>query len=91
MCEIPCLSNFASPLGDNSKSVRFEKFDFKTLENSTAFGAYINVRGTLAWEFKLFVFHRIAMILAYNVNLCAIEFCNNINPFITKHIKNYNI
>ena len=50
-----------------------KKHDVKTLVTGTVFGGYFNVRDKLIWEFKLFQFDRIEMMLEYKISVCVIR------------------
>ena len=60
----------------------------KHLQLGTAFGGYINVRETLVWEFELFLFLYIELMLVYKFSVCLIRSWHKINPFIPKYSKN---
>ena len=88
LCEISYTYDYSSRLGDHSKSVRFEKHDFKTLATGTIFGGYFNICDRLVWEFKSFLFRGIEMKLVDEITVCVVGSWNKINPFITKCNKN---
>ena len=87
-CEIPYTYDYSSRLGDHSKSVRFEKHNFKTLATGSVLGGYFNICDRLVWEFKLFLFHAIEIKLMHKIIVCVFGSWNKINPFITKYSKN---